>query len=737
MRHQKSVPPFFSFGELFLNIRILLFGIGLLGISNLFAQGTITGRAVDAATGKPLPAVNIQVLGTVRGAATDGAGNFRITNLPPGAYALRASMIAYKPVAQDHVVVRPDRETEVLFELKETPIEFEPIVVLGGRTKQRLDLSPVSLSVVTSREIRARNATNLVDALESAPGIHFIGDQINIRGSTGYTFGAGNKVLLLLDGVPVYASDTGQFNWDMLPPLDIEQIEVLKGAGSTLWGASALGGVVNVITQDPTPQGRLMFSMSAGKYDKPHYREWEWTDHGRLHYTRKDVSYGRRIGNAGLRLSAGHHVSTGYTELGDFDKFNLTGKFDYYFPRSVKWTTYAAYSLIDRGFFIQWKSQNDPYEVDPSNLDNYATVNQLNLYTRLAVPFSSRFGLTVRASMVRSLMGNEFGEGSGFNPAIGQGGEIQADWIPSPLHTLTAGVQYQHDAGSTKFIGDRKGYFIGPYIQDEWKILHNLRVTAGFRYDRYQLVGGLKEDLWSPRLGVNWKPSERSSVRASVGSGFRAATIVERFLELSIMNFKILRNENLKAEQAWAYDIGGRFYFTENWNIDLSLFLNDYRELIEAHLDLIRGQIQFRNIPRARLKGVEATTRWASPVFFAGRNWKPALELTLTAMDHEDLKWNEPLPYRPKVIGNIKAQMESGPVHAEAVYRYAGRIDAVKVYPINDRVPMKFFDVRLSYSVWKLKVLCGVVNLLQYNYAPMESNLMPMRTFTFGLQGAL
>ena len=716
-------------------MRIRILFLCLLLTAKVLAQGTISGRVIDRETDNPLPAVNIQILGTVRGTATDIDGRFTIGNIPPGSYSLRASMIAYKHQIIDNIIVQLEQDTKVLFELVETPIEFEPIVVLGGKTKQRLDLAPVSLSVVTSREIRTRNATNIIDALESAPGIHFIGDQINIRGSTGYTFGAGNKVLLLLDGVPVYASDTGQFNWDMLPPLDIEQIEVLKGAGSTLWGASALGGVVNVITKDPIPQGRLMFSTSVGRYDKPYYPEWEWTDPNRLFYLRQDVSYSRRIGKIGLRLSAGHYKSTGYTEIGDFKKQNLTGKFDYYFANAVKWTLYAAYSYIDRGFFVQWKSQNDPFQVDESNLDNYAVVNQLNLYTKVAIPFSSKFGINIRGSLVRSLMGNEFGEGSGFNPAIGQGVEIQGDWIPNALHTFTAGVNYQHDAGNTDFIGDRKGYFIGPYLQDEWKILHNLRTTMGLRYDRYQLVGGDKEDLWSPRFGMNWKPWKSTSFRASVGSGFRAATIVERFLELSIMNFKIIRNENLKAEHAWAYDIGFRQYFTDSWNIDVSVFRNDYWELIEAHLDLIRGQIQFRNIPRARLQGVEATTKWTTSLFLFGQTWKPGLELTVTAMDHKDMEWDEPLTYRPKVIGNIKAQIGTGPVHAEVIYRYAKKIEQVKIYPINDRVPMKFFDARVSCDIWKFKVLLGVINLLQYNYAPRESNLLPMRTFTFGLQG--
>ncbi len=178
---------------------------------------------------------------------------------------------------------------------------------------------------------------DLQEALEAAPGVHFIGSQINIRGSTGFTFGAGNKVLLLMDGVPVYASDTGEFNWDMLPPLDVEQIEVLKGAGSTLWGSSALGGVVNIITKDPSSTGKLMFSTSIGRYDEPAFGEWQWTDPDRLHYTRADISYSRRFKSLGLRLSAGRFVTTGYTELGDAQKTNLT----------VKWITVSRWYQVD------------------------------------------------------------------------------------------------------------------------------------------------------------------------------------------------------------------------------------------------------------------------------------------------------------------------------------------------------------------------------------------------------
>ncbi len=707
----------------------------LVSSNTLFADGTIKGTVKDQETGEPLPGANVLVLGTLYGASADLEGNFIIKKIPNGVFTLRISMIGYRSVTKENVAVHEKETVNLTIEMKQTPIEFDPIVISAGKTKQRLDQASVSLSVVSAREIKQRSATNLIESLETAPGINFIGNQINIRGSTGYTFGAGNKVLLLLDGVPVYASDTGEFNWDMLPPLDIEQIEVLKGAGSTLWGASALGGVVNVITKSPSPEGKFLFSYIFGNYDEPYYKTWEWTDHDRQHYTRFDASFSKRFGPFGMRISAGRFESTGYTQLGDFTKYNLTGKFDYRFPGNIKWTGYGAYSYIDRGFFVQWKGQNDPYEVDESNLDNYAQTNQLNLYSKLAIPFSPRFAINLRASMVRTIMGNQFGESSDFNPAFGQGFEIQADWIPFFNHMITLGIQYQHDTGSTKFFGDHTGYFIGPYIQDEWKIRENLRLTTGFRYDRYQLIGGLKEDLFSPRFGINWQPWETTSLRASAGSGFRAATIVERFLELSIMNFKIIANPDLRAESSWAFDIGFRQYITENWNIDVSFFDNEYWDMIEAHMDLIRGQVQFRNITRARIQGIEATTKFSLPIKRSGLKLTYDLQTSITAMHHEDLKWNEPLTYRPKLLATIKSIFHIGQTQLQLDYRYASKIEEVKIYPINDRVPMKFLDYRILHDFGKITFQMGVKNLLQYNYAPMESNLMPMRTFTATLRG--
>lgn len=701
----------------------------------LIAQVQIGGKVINARSGAPLPGANVQILGTIYGSASDRDGNFSIDRIPPGNYSIQASMVGYLNELKKGVEIKAGERIHIVFALEPTPIPFEPIVVTASRTKQQLDQVPVSLSMVTAEDIKRRSPTDLIGALETTPGVHFVGDQINIRGSSGYAFGAGNKVLLLLDGVPIHASDTGEINWDALPPLDIEQIEVLKGAGSSVWGASALGGVVNIITRSPQPRAKFLVATNLGKYDRPYYREWEWTDHGRLHYVRTDLSYSQQFHRLGVQISAGRFKSTGYTQLGNFTKYNLTTKVNYRFANDINWTNYAGYSYIHRGFFVQWKGQNDPYQVDEANLNNYAATNQINLYSKLAIPLSARFAISFRASLVRTLMGNQFGGSSDFNPAIGQGAEWQTDWLACHGHQITFGMQYQHDAGSTKFFGDHRGYFIGPFLQDEWRMRENLRVTVGFRYDRYQLIDGPKEDLFCPRIGINWQPEPRTSLRASSGSGFRAATIVERFLELANMNFKIKANPHLKAEKSWAHELGWRQYLNPNCNFDVALFRTDYQNLIEPHLDLIRGQIQFRNIFNARIQGIELTTNLKAPFRIGHLKFFSNWQASLTAMDHRDLRWNEPLTYRPKLLATIKSAFQFGNAELQIDYRYASRIEAVKIYPINDRVPMKFLDTRLSYKLIKLTFQFGVNNLLQYNYAPMESNLMPMRTFILSVLG--
>ena len=123
---------------------------------SLNAQTQITGKITDAKTKNLLAGANVQVLGTIYGASTDSDGNFQIHKLPPGKYSIQVSMIGYRIQVKKDIFVDHNKITEINFELHEAPISFDPIVVTAGKTKQRLDQVPVSLSVISAQQIKQR-----------------------------------------------------------------------------------------------------------------------------------------------------------------------------------------------------------------------------------------------------------------------------------------------------------------------------------------------------------------------------------------------------------------------------------------------------------------------------------------------------------------------------------------------------------------------------------------------------
>lgn len=695
--------------------------------------GTIQGMVKDGETGQPLPGVNIMIVNTVLGTSSQLDGSFRIDNVPAGTYTLRASMIAHHPVHQP-VQVPASGTVTLTLTLKETIIDFDPLVVTANKTRQSLDETPNSLSVMQAPEIRERQPLRVDQVLETIPGVHMVREQVNIRGSTGFTIGAANRTLLLVDGVPVMTSDTGQFNWDLLPVLDIRQIEVIKGAGSALWGTAALGGVINIITLSPSEEGRTVVRGTIGQYDEPRYPEWRWTDKP-LYFNRLDVSHSQRIGRFGYRLSVGRHVSDGYTEVGDFRRWNATGKFTWQFRNSSTWMFYASYNYNEAGIYVGWDDPQKPFNVRPSNRNSRGKIEMANIYSKLDWLVSPKARLECRISYLMSLMGNQFVTSTDFNPARGLGAEVRANWLPHQSLDITVGSEYKWDTGNTKYFGEHKGYTTGTYSQAEIRLFEGiLRLTPGIRYDRYQLIGGLSQSLVSPRFGINYRPWGVTILRASAGTGFRAATIAERYLSFESNSVTVEANPDLQAETAVSVDVGWRQYVTPDWYVEVGAFRSEFENLIEIDLRQsqiefgrdIRVAVRFQNLQHALIRGMELTT--------AGHWWKRRLRLqaSATIINHEDLTTHQPLTYRPKVIAFINPAIALGRWELHADYRYASRMEAVKLFSFDERVPQKVWNFRLLYHAGPVTMQAAVNNALDYYYTQIERNMAEIRNFTIG-----
>src|SRR2546422_9520754 len=238
----------------------------------------VRGTVRDAATGQALEDARVAAQGSAHTVPTDAAGRYTLTGIAAGTVVVRAQRFGYR-AATDTLTLAPGDSVAADFVLRPSALHMDPLVVTAGKRSQLLDQVVTSVGLVQDSEL-ARRAVNTVDeAVDKAPGVQFLNGQVNIRGSTGYVQGLGARVLLLVDGVPANQGDRGGINWDMLPVDQVERVEIVKGAGSALYGSAALGGVVNLITRDIPTGLHARVRTTGGYYANPPDTIWRFRDY--------------------------------------------------------------------------------------------------------------------------------------------------------------------------------------------------------------------------------------------------------------------------------------------------------------------------------------------------------------------------------------------------------------------------------------------------------------------------
>ncbi len=693
------------------------------------ADGRIVGQVLDAATGQPLPGANLQITGSVLGAMTDNRGHFTIFEVPEGKQTLRATYIGYEPAVLDFILAAGENR-EVVLRLKPTVIPMHQVVVTGSRQPETLASAAASISVMDRLAMRRRSLLGAAEALQLVSGVTMIGEYINIRGGSGYNRLGGSRMLVLLDEVPILTSDLGEANWNILPVTEIERMEVLKGAASSLYGSGALSGVVNMITRQPTRELSLSVRQASGLYDQPSVQEWKWTGET-LHFHRTDISASKSIGPVGLRLALSRHASTGDRENGRFERWYLTGKGVWQLPNNASLSLFSTWSHEERDIFIQWLEQNRALNVPATDRGDSYSINGYVGYLVYSQLFSPRLSGKARLSFNQQLVGVPFNITSAFTPAIGVSGEGQLSWQPSPAHSLSMGLDYKFDTVESEYYGVRNANGISPYFQEIWKVSNLLHLNAGLRWDTYQLVGDSLEYQVSPKIGFSYQPAYGTILHGSFGRGFRAATVVERFITAGSKDFKALPNPDLEPERSILFDIGVRQTIDERVYLEATYFFNRYANLIEPTLLASQLAAQFVNYPVAYIQGIETELRT--------RFWQDRITLQASAtwMDPRDKQSGGPLLYRPRFIASISPNLQLGRFTAGADYRYVGRVEKVAVYPLDERVPAKIWDVRLGWRLQNWDFQFIVRNALNYNYTTSERVLGEIRSFMFAISGEM
>ena len=699
---------------------ILIFPVTTLG-QNL-TTGSLKGKIVDKSTGQALAGANIILLHTLLGVSSDLEGNFRLSNIPVGAYEIKADMMGYKSLTKS-IKFTSNEITIITFELEETVIESPTLIVTASKKAQSFQDVPNSVSIVSLKDIKRRNKTYLNEALEYVPGVYFMKGEVNIRGSSGFSLGAGSRVLLLIDGIPMMPGDSGDIKWDTIPLSQIERVEIVKGAGSALYGSQALGGVINIITKDPKSKPGTHVQLSAGIYDEPYYPEWKWTDKT-LHFNQMDVTHSRTINKLGLLISGGRKESTGYQENGDYTRYHLLSKLKYKFNSQSSLTFFTNWTSGEYGEIFLYRNANDVYQMPIPSVGDWVETTKYNanaVYRHLVSP---KFTYKIRSSYFFNDFKQHYHDTTSYSKASKTGLEIQGDYLHNKQHTFTFGIEGIFDNTNSAVFGTHDGYTWAGYIQDEITCLKTLSLTLGGRFDYHRVDIGVDDSQFNPKFGLNYKPRLATTIRASIGRGFRTPTMAEMFTQTFTSGFKIIPNPYLKAESAWSFEVGINQFLSEQILFDIALFQNDYTNFIEPEPDIYQT-VQFINVSEARIRGAEVSTQLS----FLNRHL--LTNFGYTYLDPINKKTKKTLAYRPEHSLTSGFTIAYSIFEAGIDYRYMSRLKEVKVYPNDKRVAQKIWDARISATIKEYMLSLNINNMFQYNYLQVERNMAPMRNIVF------
>ena len=229
--------------------------IVFLVVSTIFAQdGTITGRVLDATNGSPLMGANVVLEGSSQGAATDTEGRYTISQVVAGEHTLMVTYIGYQILKKDVTVIEDKTYSQDL-ELEPEAIQMETYVVTASRRRERVEDAPAAISVISKTQIRRESNTNLGDYLKGTKGIDFTQSGIDSYNMTarGFNSSFSSRLLTLTDGRMANVPSLRLTAYNVIPVSfeDVEQIEVVLGPASALYGPNAHSGVLNIVTSSP------------------------------------------------------------------------------------------------------------------------------------------------------------------------------------------------------------------------------------------------------------------------------------------------------------------------------------------------------------------------------------------------------------------------------------------------------------------------------------------------------
>ncbi|OZG75531.1 ferric-rhodotorulic acid transporter [Hahella sp. CCB-MM4] len=547
-------------------------------------------------------------------------------------------------------------------------VDMNPVVVTGTKSEKLLSDSPVKTEVVTREDIKANHARDVKEALEDIPGLMLK----RIHGKSGYEVWLqgldSNRVKVLIDGEPVAASTGSSVDVTQISSLDIERIEVVKGATSALYGSSAMGGVINIITR-PADQGVHYEALAEGSSygeDNPDGAAAKFAA-GRLNgRISSGTSQWYSVLNLDVRTSEGFDATPGTwtTEGAEGERYSAGGRLGWTPTETQRYEIYADLYKEDLN---SQTIANTGGKIIPKIKDEDAD----------RIRLGGRFNVDSNSGQWKGSLFRESFENDTYQDIVStadkedhRSAEFETrrttlEWsnLVWEEHFLTSGLEYFYESleqfkeGVAEVDPGTDRQSIEWFIQDDLFLTDKLEVIPGIRWQHDSGFGNYVAPKLNLRQEITKAGSWNLFTRAGVGRGYRVPNLKERYyiFDHSQIGYMVQGNSDLEPESSNSLQLGFGANNGKGAYVDINFFYNDITDLIEtafSHTDSDNVAIySYINIAEAETRGVEL-----SAAYPLNPQWR--INGGYTFLESEDKRTGLTLPNRPRhqIKAGIKYQ---------------------------------------------------------------------------------
>jgi len=534
--------------------------------TRILTDANIIGHIKDAKTGEHIPFATIMIKGTTIGASCDGTGHYFLKNLPLGSFTIIVKMMGYSSIEKE-VNLKPNKTLELNFNLKEDNVALDQVVISASRTETKRRNSPSLVNVIGDKILKLTSSATLADGLVFQPGVR-VEDNCQNCGFTQVRINGldGHYSQILMDSRPVFSALTGVYGLEQIPSNMIQRIEVVRGGGSALFGSSAIGGTVNIITKEPIRNsGSLSNTITtigmSGAIDNnttanasviSDNNKMGITIYGqrrnRKEYDDNDDGFSEipRIESNTLGLST-------FMRLTDFSKLKLQYHSIKEFRRGGDQIDLPAHEVMI--------AEQIDHNINGGNLSydlfSKDENSQLNIFTS--------FQNTKRKSYYGGNKDlNAYGRTNDLVIVSGAQFTHKFNYLFFMPSEFVLGLEHKFNdledicTGYNHYVEQFVRIYSG-YIQNEWKD-EKWGFLIGARFDKHNL---LDDVVFSPRINFRFNPSEEVNFRLSYSTGFRAPQAFDEDFHIAIVGGErvvTVLAKNLRQEKSKSISMSADLY---------------------------------------------------------------------------------------------------------------------------------------------------------------------------------